>query len=324
MVRNVHERELPVPAEALGPLLDRVGGPDDPLWPSPAWMPMILDGPLEALPTGGHGPIRYRVTAYEPGRRIEFTFLPDGDAVGTHVLSVEPAGPGRSVLRHVLDVRATGLMHLMWPLAVRWAHDAVVEELLDRAELVLGSGPARPARRSPWARVLQRLMVPRARATEPVDSPLLRRALPRVDWSDAQELSLRPGMPADPQVWADLLFGTARSGPSTLMAVRDRLVRLIGIAPNERAAFTVSDRSDDEVAVGSDAAHLDFRAIVHTEPDRVVVSTVVQLHNLRGRLYFAVVALVHPFVVRAMLNRAALSVSRSSKPRAAAPSIMGA
>jgi hypothetical protein len=69
MVRNVHERLVPAPLIEVGPLLDRLGGPDDVLWPSPAWVPMLLDGPLAVGVAGGHGPIRYRVTAYEPGRR---------------------------------------------------------------------------------------------------------------------------------------------------------------------------------------------------------------------------------------------------------------
>jgi hypothetical protein len=43
-----------------------------------------------------------------------------------------------------------------------------------------------------------------------------------------------------------------------------------------------------------------------------LVSTVVQLHNARGRVYFALVRLVHPAIVRAMLDRAARTMSRST------------
>jgi hypothetical protein len=87
VVRNVHERLVTAPIEVVGPLLDRLGGPDDVLWPSPAWAPMVLDGPL----------------------------------------------------------------------VIRWVHDAVVEEMFDNAERAVGHEPARPARRSPYVRLVRAL-----------------------------------------------------------------------------------------------------------------------------------------------------------------------
>jgi hypothetical protein len=159
MVRNVHERLIAVPAERLAPLVDRVGGPDDIVWPSPEWPPMVLDRPVSVGATGGHGPIRYHVTGYEPGRRVAFAFDPDVGLHGTHVLTVEPAGPARSVVRHVLEGRLTGSARLTWPVAIRWLHDAVLEDLFDRAEAAVGTGPERPARWSPWVRLLRRAML---------------------------------------------------------------------------------------------------------------------------------------------------------------------
>lgn len=310
MVHNVHERELPVPAHEVAALLDRVGGPDDPLWPSPAWAPMVMDGPLADLPAGGHGPVRYRVTAYDPGRKVEFTFGPELGIDGTHVLSVEPAGSDRSILRHVMDARTRGWMRLVWPLVVRPAHDAVLEDLLDRAEVALGVGPARPARWSPWVRVIQRFEIPRARATAVPNSRLLAEALDRVDWSDAHEVRTTPGMPTDPQVWVEATFGGARK--AWPMALRDRLVRLVGIEPSTASTFAVIARDENEILLGSDDGHLDFRASMLCEPGRVVVSTVVQIHNRRGRFYFAIVRRIHPILVGRILTRAARRLSRSS------------
>jgi hypothetical protein len=45
------------------------------------------------------------------------------------------------------------------------------------------------------------------------------------------------------------------------------------------------------------------------ERRRVVLSTVVRVHNRRGRLYSAVVRRIHPLVVRSMLARAAQRVA---------------
>ncbi|WP_211323324.1 DUF2867 domain-containing protein [Amycolatopsis palatopharyngis] len=66
----------------------------------------------------------------------------------------------------------------------------------------------------------------------------------------------------------------------------------------------------DEVLYGSDDSHLDFRGSVLVEPGRVVLSTVVQIHNARGRAYFGIVRLVHPRLVRMMLTHAARKLSR--------------
>jgi len=90
-----------------------------------------------------------------------------------------------------------------------------------------------------------------------------------------------------------------------LFVVRETLVKLVGIERGGAHVFDTLSRTENEVLLGADQEHLGFRASVLTESDRVVLSTLVQLRNRRGRAYFAVVRLVHPWVVRAMLARAA-------------------
>ena len=309
MVRNVHERLLAVPASWLGPLLDRLGGPDDLLGPAPAWAPMVLDGPVAPGGSGSHSGIRYRVTDHRPQRSVTFTLDPGQQWRGTHTFSVHPTGPTQAVLRHEADARLTGALRLMWPVAVRWLHDALVEDLLDRAEAVLGCGPARPARWSPWVRLLRRRVLPRARATAVPDTPLLAAALPRVDFADAYAVRVFPGAPTDPQVWADAIFRDPPRWVVGLMVLREAAVGLVGIARGGRSSFDTLARTDEEVLLGTDERHLDFRASVRREPQRVVLTTVVRLHNRRGRGYFALVRRVHPAIVRGMLSRAARRLS---------------
>lgn len=311
MIRNVHERTIAAPVEEVGPLLDRLGGPDDVLWP-PAWAPpMVLDRPIAVGAVGGHGPIRYRVTAHVPGRMVEFTVDPGVGLVGTHTFVVEPVGPSRTRLRHAIEGSTAGWMRLAWPSAVRWLHDAVLEDLLDRAERVAGTGPQRPAQWSRWVRLLRRLDAPRARAVAVPSTPLLATALPRVDFADAHAVAARPGMPTDPQVWADAVFRDPPAWVVAALGLREALVGLVGIARGGSSSFDPVARTGEEVLLGTDEQHLDFRASVLREPDRVVLSTVVQLHGARGRGYFALVRLVHPVIVRAMLTRAAYRLSRS-------------
>ena len=86
----------------------------------------------------------------------------------------------------------------------------------------------------------------------------------------------------------------------------------MGIERGGRHVFTTVSRTDNEVLLGVDQAHLGFRASVLVEPDRVVVSTLVELRNRRGRAYFAVVRRMHPMVVRGMLTRAARKMAASA------------
>ena len=313
MVLNVHERELPVPAAEIGLLLDRIGSPDDPLWPSHAWPPMVMAGPLAVGTAGGHGPIRYHVTRYRPGRLVEFTFAPGVGLRGAHTLSIEPIGADRSVLRHVLDGRLTGRMLLAWPLAVRWVHDAVAEDLLDRAEAAVDAGPARPARWSTVVRLLRRVGAPRARATAVTPSPLMAAALPDVDWSDAFTVDCAATAPTDPQAWADAVFRAPPAWVGLLLATRQALVGLIGIDRAGPSTFDTLRRGPDEVLLGVDERHLDFRVSLRRLPDRVVLTTVVRVNNRRGRLYSAIIRRVHPVVVRAMLTRAARTLATAGR-----------
>jgi hypothetical protein len=157
-VLNVHERRMPVPADQVGALLDALAGDDDPLWPQPDWPRMRLDRGLRIGSRGGHGPIRYTVTAYVPGQWVRFRFSAPGGFQGFHEFTVEPDEPGRAVLRHVIAMRLRGSARLSWPLAFRWLHDALLEECLDRAALALEptAGDGR-RRRSSYVRLLRYL-----------------------------------------------------------------------------------------------------------------------------------------------------------------------
>jgi hypothetical protein len=141
----------------------------------------------------------------------------------------------------------------------------------------------------------------------PVPStPLLVDALAEVTWSDAYAATLPPVGPKwDPQDWADAVFRHPSGWVRILFGVRQLAVRAVGIEAGDRHAFDTLDRRGDEVLLGVDQQHLSFRASVLIDRDRVVVSTIVAVHNRRGRAYSRLVRQVHPWVVRSLLARAA-------------------
>jgi hypothetical protein len=159
MIRNVHERTIEAPAERVGRLIDRLGGPEDELWPRPKWTPLRLDRPIQVGADGGHGSIRYAVTEYEPGRRVRFVFHPETGIEGWHEFAVEPLDERRCRVRHVLLGRPRGIaMRILVPLAVVHLHDALLEDLFDNAERAATGTVRAPAGWSPWVRFCWRLV----------------------------------------------------------------------------------------------------------------------------------------------------------------------
>lgn len=102
---------------------------------------MKLDRPLGVGAKGGHGPVRYTVVGYAPGRWVRFRFTGPRGFHGFHEYVVEESEDGGVVLNHLLAMRVRELARLTWPLFWRWLHDALIEDSLDRAEGV---------RRSRW------------------------------------------------------------------------------------------------------------------------------------------------------------------------------
>jgi hypothetical protein len=167
MTRNVHERVVGAHVDRVGELLDGLGRPGDRLWPSPPWPPMRLDRPVAVGVRGRHASIRYEVSAYVPGRRVEFIFDPACGARGTHTFTATPLGADRTLLRHELAARMVGSMRLGWPLAVRWLHDVVLEDLLDRAEDAVGAPPGRRTGRPLGVRLIRGVQRVRRTAQAP-------------------------------------------------------------------------------------------------------------------------------------------------------------
>jgi hypothetical protein len=149
-VLKVHSREIGAPVERVGALLDGLGGDDDGLWPGDRWptTPFELEGPLAVGTRGRQGVIRQIVERYEPGRLLELRFEPGVGLVGTHRLEAEPLAGERTRLVHTLECSLAAALMPLYPVVIR-QHDALVEDLFDRAELLATGRLARAASRWP-------------------------------------------------------------------------------------------------------------------------------------------------------------------------------
>jgi hypothetical protein len=152
-VVNIHQRSIPRPAAEVGRLLDTLASERDQLWPRGLWPAMRFDRPLSVGADGGHGPVRYAVVDYEPGQRIRFKFSGPRGFNGWHELQLQPEGDG-ALLRHVIQIDAEGPALLTWPLAIRWLHDACLEDAFATAEVSLGLALT-VVPWSPWVKFLR-------------------------------------------------------------------------------------------------------------------------------------------------------------------------
>jgi hypothetical protein len=137
-------------------------------------------------------------------------------------------------------------------------------------------------------------------------------ALTRVDWSDAYAVPVPSGPVGQPQQWADAIFRAPPPWARVLFGLREALVPIVGVERGGPHAFDTIASNEREVLIGTDQRHLSFRASVLLEPERVVLSTLVEVHNRRGRAYSALIRRVHPLVVRSMLAEAARAMGSTA------------
>ncbi|MEN0061366.1 MAG: SRPBCC family protein [Myxococcota bacterium] len=149
---SIHERTIPADPSDAAALLDTLSSAQDRLWPTDRWPAQRFDGPLGVGVVGGHGPIRYAVEAYEPGRHVAYRMT--SPFRGRHWIDVVPTEQGIQ-LRHVISASAGWVNAVWWVVAIRWLHDALIEDAFDNAERELTGEVRDPARWSWWVRALR-------------------------------------------------------------------------------------------------------------------------------------------------------------------------
>ena len=146
---------------------------------------------------------------------------------------------------------------------------------------------------------------------------------PAPDLADAYALTLPANATRDPEALARFMFSQQAPWVAQLMRVRDTMVSVFGLktsrqllrspdAPSVRRVsfFRIYAQDAQEILLGEDDSHLDFRLTVRCEPaatgsTQLVVSTVVKCHNALGRFYIFCISPFHRIVVRSALERAA-------------------
>jgi Protein of unknown function (DUF2867) len=138
--------------------------------------------------------------------------------------------------------------------------------------------------------------------------------LPGAQFADAYALTVM-GQSLDPLTAAQRAFGASPRWIRLLVGVRNILVAPFGLktgghaitaSPATIGIFPLLAQSADQIVMGLDDRHLDFRLRVDVrtiDPDHqsITATTAVKTHNLLGRTYLTLILPFHRIIVRSML-----------------------
>lgn len=93
-----------------------------------------------------------------------------------------------------------------------------------------------------------------------------------------------------------------------LLKLRNRIVAPLGLKTEVSdtgpgAIFPVTHQDADEIILGTDDSHLNFRICIHRQDGLIHMATWVHRNNLLGRIYLAVVMPFHVLIVRDAMRR---------------------
>lgn len=152
-----------------------------------------------------------------------------------------------------------------------------------------------------------------------INTEMIVRGFGKTDYADCYQINTYKNYQIDELVnkvflsphWAD-----------HLMKLRNKVVAIFGLktgsshnkldyySPGSKAGFfTVIERSDNEILMGENDSHLNFRVSVKIEKkdnfNVVSLTTIVKFNNSFGRLYFLPVKPFHKLIIKSILKRTA-------------------
>lgn len=117
-----------------------------------------------------------------------------------------------------------------------------------------------------------------------------------------------------------LVFAHMPKWVIVLLNVRNQLVKLIGLKSDKpvdynedfkvggyMGFFKIMSLTDNEVMLGANEDHLNFRALVKRQTSNsfnIQVTTLVEYNNAKGKMYMSIVKPFHRLVVRNMVKQA--------------------
>ena len=133
-VLNIHQRKIQISKERIVALFSSLATEEDKVWPKENWPKMRFKDGLKNGSQGGHGPIRYQIIDYQPSSHIIFKFQKPEGFNGIHKFEIAELGSTETEIKHTIQMKTSGMGILKWLLAVRWLHDALIEDAFDKIQ----------------------------------------------------------------------------------------------------------------------------------------------------------------------------------------------
>lgn len=133
-VVNVHKRIINQSKMEVSKLIETLSTKNDSFWPIKYWPAMRFKEGLKMGSKGGHGIIKYVVEDYVLGDLIVFKFLKPIGFNGIHKFEIEEVNASATVVKHSIIMKTEGMATLKWVVAIRWLHDALIENAFDTIE----------------------------------------------------------------------------------------------------------------------------------------------------------------------------------------------
>ena len=149
-----------------------------------------------------------------------------------------------------------------------------------------------------------------------IDVALPHPALPSGDWADAYR-AVSGRRFASARAAGEAAFADFPSWVHGLMALRNLVVAPFGLktGANDQPStpmigfFPLVSEDDNQVVVGMNDRHLDFRCVVSLAENagrqEITIATIIDRHNRLGRVYLASVLPFHRLILRTVMARLA-------------------
>jgi len=139
-ILNIHKRIISQPKKKIVELLKTLSSENDKIWPNEKWPKMKFESGIRVGAKGGHGPIRYSVEKYNINKIIQFKFSKPIGFNGIHKFEIQELSTAQTEIKHTIDMDVKGKGLLTWFLAIRYLHNALIEDAFDKIENNLSYG----------------------------------------------------------------------------------------------------------------------------------------------------------------------------------------
>jgi len=135
-VLNIHSRTYDLSKDNITNLLNTLSNNSDEIWPKEKWPRMKLD---------------------DPGKQIVFRFTHPKEFKGVHKFDIAALDNDKTKLTHTIDMKVNALGYFKWLVAVKWLHDALIEDGLDKL-YTKTTGKSKVTPWNIWVKILRAIL----------------------------------------------------------------------------------------------------------------------------------------------------------------------